>query len=41
MAFDFKKEHKELYATKKRPGIIKVPPVTYVAVRVRGGAWKW
>ena len=36
MAFDFKKEHKELYAPKKRPGIIEVPPVTYVAVRGSG-----
>lgn len=36
MAFDFKKEHKELYATKKRAGIIEVPPVTYVAVRGSG-----
>ena len=36
MAFDFKKEHKELYAPKKGPGIIEVPPVTYVAVRGSG-----
>lgn len=36
MAFDFKKEHKEIYAPKKRPGIIEVPPVTYVAVRGSG-----
>lgn len=32
MAFDFKKEYKELYAPKKGPGIIEVPPITYVAV---------
>ena len=36
MAFDFKKEYKELYAPKKVPGIITVPPVTYVAVRGSG-----
>lgn len=36
MAFDFKKEYKELYAPKKEPGIIEVPPVTYVAVRGSG-----
>ena len=36
MAFDFKKEYKELYAPKKGSGIIEVPPVTYVAVRGSG-----
>ena len=36
MAFDFKKEYKELYAAKKGPGIIEVPPITYVAVRGSG-----
>lgn len=36
MAFDFKKEYKELYAPKKGPGIIEVPPVTYVAVHGSG-----
>lgn len=36
MAFDFKKEYKELYAPKKVPGIMTVPPVTYVAVRGSG-----
>ena len=36
MAFDFKKEYKELYTPKKGPGIIEVPPVTYVAVRGSG-----
>ena len=36
MAFDCKKEYKELYAPKKGPGIIEVPPVTYVAVRGSG-----
>lgn len=36
MAFDFKKEDKELYAPKKGPGIIDVPSVIYVAVRGSG-----
>ena len=36
MAFDFKKEYKEFYAPKKGPGIIEVPPITYVAVRGSG-----
>ena len=36
MAFDFKKEYKELYAPKKGPGIIEVPPITYVAVHGSG-----
>lgn len=36
MAFDFKKEYKELYAPKKGPGIVEVPPITYVAVRGSG-----
>ena len=36
MAFDFKKEYKELYAPKKGPGIIEVPLITYVAVRGSG-----
>ena len=36
MAFDFKKEYKELYAPKKGPGIIEVPFITYVAVRGSG-----
>ena len=34
MAFDFKKEYKEFYMPKNRPGIITVPPVNYIAVRM-------
>jgi len=33
MAFDFKKEYKELYAPKKGPSILEVPPMHFVAVR--------
>ena len=36
MAFDFKKEYKELYMPKKRPEIIDVPPMNYIAVRGKG-----
>ena len=32
MAFDFKKEYKELYAPKKGPSIVEVPPMRFVAV---------
>ena len=36
MAFDFKKEYKELYAPKKGPSILDVPPMHCVAVRGSG-----
>lgn len=36
MAFDFKKECKELYAPKKGPNIVEVPPMHFVAVRGSG-----
>ena len=36
MAFDYKKEYKELYAPKKGPNIVEVPPMTFVAVRGSG-----
>lgn len=36
MAFDFKKECKELYAPKAAPGIVTVPPVNYIAVEGQG-----
>ena len=46
MSFDFKKEYKEFYMPKNRPGIVTVPPATYIAVRgsgdpnEEGGAYK-
>lgn len=46
MAFDYKKECKELYQPKKTPSLIDVPPANYVAVRgagnpnVEGGAYQ-
>ena len=36
MAFDFKKEYKEFYMPKKKPGIVKVPGMNYIAVRGQG-----
>lgn len=36
MAFDFKKEYKELYVPKTTPGIVTVPPVNYIAVEGQG-----
>ena len=36
MAFDFKKEYKEFYMPKKRPEIIDVPPMNYIAARGKG-----
>jgi hypothetical protein len=36
MAFDFKKECKELYSAPSRPQIVEVPPMGYVAVRGAG-----
>ena len=36
MAFDYKKEYKEFYLPPKRPGIIEIPEMNYVAVRGHG-----
>lgn len=36
MAFDFKKEYKEFYMPKDRPGIVTIPPMNYIAVRGKG-----
>ena len=36
MAFDFKKEYKEFYLPPAKPGIVTVPPMSYVAVRGEG-----
>ena len=36
MAFDYKKEYKDFYLPPKKPGIIDVPAMNYVAVRGRG-----
>ena len=36
MAFDYKKEYREFYQPPKKPGIVTVPPMNYIAVRGRG-----
>lgn len=36
MAFDFKKEYKEFYLPSKKPGIVTVPAMNYIAVRGKG-----
>lgn len=36
MAFDFKKENKEIYLPDKKPDIILVPKMNYIAVRGQG-----
>ena len=33
MAFDFKKEYKEFYMPKNKPGIVTVPSMNYIAVQ--------
>lgn len=36
MAFDYKKEYKEFYMPKAKPGIVTVPAMNYLAVRGSG-----
>lgn len=36
MPFDYKKEYKEFYLPKSRPGLIEVPRMNYLAVRGKG-----
>lgn len=36
MAFDYKKEYKEFYMPKNKPGIVEVPKANYIAVRGKG-----
>lgn len=36
MAFDYKKEYKEFYLPKDKPGVIEVPAMNYIAVRGKG-----
>ena len=46
MAFDYKKEYKEFYMPKRKPEIIEIPKMNYIAVRgtgnpnEEGGAYK-
>ena len=36
MAFDYKKEYKEFYLPPKKPGLVEVPAMNFVAVRGQG-----
>ena len=36
MAFDFKREYKEFYMPRNKPGIVTVPSMNYIAVRGQG-----
>lgn len=36
MAFDYKKEYEEFYMPKKKPGIVEIPKMNYIAVRGKG-----
>ena len=36
MPFDYKKEYKEFYMPPKKPGIIEIPKMNYIAVRGKG-----
>lgn len=36
MQFDYKKEYKEFYMPKNRPGIVTIPSMNYIAVRGKG-----
>ena len=36
MPFDYKKEYKEYYQPPKKPSIVTVPPMNFVAVRGKG-----
>ena len=36
MAFDYKKEYKEFYMPKSKPGILTIPRMNYLAVRGKG-----
>ena len=46
MAFDYKKEYKEFYLPKRKPELITVPPMNFIAVggkgnpNEEGGAYK-
>lgn len=36
MPFDFKKEYKEFYMPPRKPGIVNIPKMNYIAVRGTG-----
>ena len=36
MTFDYKKEYKEFYLPPKKPGIIDIPEINYIAIQGKG-----
>ena len=36
MAFDYKKEYKEFYMPAKKPAIVEIPKMNYIAVKGKG-----
>lgn len=36
MAFDYKKEYKEFYLQKRKPELVTIPPMNFIAVRGKG-----
>ena len=36
MAFDYKKEYKEFYLPPKKPVIVTIPKMNYIAIRGKG-----
>ena len=38
MAYDFKKELRELYRPSGKPSVVTVPPMSYVVVRGKGAS---
>ena len=36
MAFDYKKEYKEFYLPPKKPVLVTIPPMNFVAVQGKG-----
>lgn len=36
MAFDYKKEYKEFYVPKRKPELVTIPPMNFIAVRGKG-----
>lgn len=41
MAFDYKKEYKEFYMPGKKPILVEMPPMNYVAVRGHLCSGEW
>lgn len=40
MTFDYKKEYKEFYLPGKKPQLVEIPKMNYIAVRGKGNPMK-